>query len=95
MATSDIPSQLSLFPEIGIEGYWHEFPNDFARMDPDLVALCNEYGFARLCQRFPETPRKAASTIRRDAFLAEVLGTSFTDLPLSRQVHVPYLGLFV
>ncbi len=65
MACEETPVQLQLFPETGIEGHWLEFPYDFARVDPDLVALCNKYGFARLCQADSERPRKAATPISK------------------------------
>lgn len=53
------PTQLSLFPEIPVEGRWLDVPYDFLDVDTsDLVAFCLEYRFGALGRAIAENPRK-------------------------------------
>jgi hypothetical protein len=68
MVTEETNAQLSLFPNLdpsreeveGISVKWLTFPYRWRYVDPDLVALCNEYGSARVRGRDSKGPRKAS-----------------------------------
>jgi hypothetical protein len=74
MVTEETNAQLSLFPEAlptreyaeGIEVKWLTFPYRCRHVDPDLAALCSQYGSARVRGRDLKGPRKVARfTVKR------------------------------
>jgi hypothetical protein len=71
MVTEETTAQLSLFPETrpsketfpGVEVKWLTFPYRWRYVDPDLAALCIEYGSARVRGRDSQAPRKVTRSL--------------------------------